>query len=415
RAIGIIMVICGNWDVKGGNISGRVYRGFRNQHDFETEVLSFPPEVADQRIGAKEYPLFSSSKSLVGGVCHPPSVLHAILTEKPYPVKANWALNDLMLCLEGSEETREALKRLDFLVGSDFFMTPTMEMCDLVLPPHFYPEKEGLEYFMYQDMVAAKERVIPPVYDTMDDREMDFEVARRMGLKLPWRTVAELQNHALRDTGITFEELKERKFITQTTGYKKYEKTGFKTPSGKVELYASLTKEIGKDDPLPYYMEGHETPFSAQEIARDYPLVLITGHRSTAYFHSSHRQVPWCRELEPYPRIQIHPETASGLDIKDGDWVWIEAPKDRGRVQMKAEVTRKVDPRVVAVPSHWWYPEDTENPLHGWLDSNINRIITNDGPYDRISGASTLRGLLCKVYKVESGEKTPEGDWARNI
>jgi len=415
RAISIMVAICGNLDVKGGNIFGRIYPGFKGTRRMEKEDFHFPAEVADKRIGAKEFPLFSSSKTLVGGVCHPPSVVHSILTEKPYPVKANWALNDLMVCLEGSEEMMEALKKLEFLVGSDFFMTPTMEMCDIIMPPSFYLEKEGIEDLMYQDMVAAKERVVPPVYDTMDDREMDLEVIRRMGLKPPWSHITEFHNYALRETGITFDELKQRKFITTTTGYKKYEKSGFKTLSGKVELYASLTKEIGKEDPLPFYMEGNETPFSTPEIAKDYPLVLTTGHRFTAYFHSSHRQVPWCRELEPYPRIQIHPETAANLRIMDGDWVWIEAPKGKGRVQMKAEVTEKVDPRVVAAPSHWWYPENKEDPLHGWLDSNINKITTNDGPYDRVSGASTLRHLLCKIYKVEKGERTPEGDWVHSI
>ena len=68
---------------------------------------------------------------------------------------------------------------------------------------------------------------------------------------------------------------------------------------------------------------------------------------------------------------------------------------------MKAEVTEAVDPRVVAAPSHWWYPENKEDPLHGWSKSNINVIITNDPPYETVTGCVTLRGILCKVYKVE--------------
>jgi len=421
RAICIMAAICGNLDVEGGLVMGSSYQGFKNMFRLETEDLTFPPEVADKRIGAKEYPLFSSSKSLVGGLCHPPSVIHTIMTGKPYPVKAIWALNDLLVCLEGAKETMEALKKLEFLVGSDFFMTPTMEMCDIIMPPHTYLEKEGTEDLMYINMIAAKERVIEPVYDTMDDREMDLEIIKRMGLELPkqWKTVAEFHDYVLSEIGITFDELKKRKFITQPTRYKKYEEKGvsaaegkrvmfaktkgggFNTPSGKVELLSSMSKEAG-EDPLPYYKENLETPFSTPEIAKDYPLVLTTGHRHVAYFHSSNRQVPWCRELEPYPRLQIHPRTAAELDIRDSDWVWIEAPKGRGRVKMKAEVTEVVDPRVVAVPSHWWYPENKEDPLHGWSESNINMIITNDPPYETVTGCVTLRGLLCKVYKVEN-------------
>jgi len=313
----------------------------------------------------------------------------------------------------------EALKKLEFLVGSDFFMNSTMEMCDIIMPPHTYLEKEGIEDLMYNNVIAARERVIEPVYDTMDEREIDLEITKRMGLELPkqWKTTAEYYDYILSEIGITFDELKKRHFIVQPTHYKKYEEEvidtsakpvlfgktrggGFNTPSGKVELLSSISKEAG-EDPLPYYKENQETPFSTPEIAKDYPLVLTTGHRHVAYFHSSNRQVPWCRELEPYPRLQIHPQTAAQLNIKDGDWVWIEAPKGRGRVKMKAEVTEAVEPRVVAAPSHWWYPENKEDPLHGWSESNINVIITNDPPYETVTGCVTLRGILCKVYKVE--------------
>ncbi|MBW2209176.1 MAG: molybdopterin-dependent oxidoreductase [Deltaproteobacteria bacterium] len=419
RAICIIAAICGNLDVKGGLVLGSSYQGFKNSVRVELEDMAFPPEVADRRIGAEDYPFFSGSKSLVGGFCHPPSVIHAILKGKPHPVKAIWALNDLLLCLEGAKETKEALKKLDFFAGSDFFMTPTMEMCDIIMPPHTYLEKEGIEDLMYNNLIAAKEKVIEPVYDTMDDREMDLEIMKRMGLEFPkqWKTVAEYHDYVLSELGIKFEELKKRQFLVQTPRYKKYEEEvlddsarsilfgktkggGFNTPSGKVELLSSISRDAG-EDPLPYYRENQETPFSTPEIAKDYPLVLTTGHRHVAYFHSSNRQVPWCRELEPYPRVQIHPDTAAGLDIRDGDWVWIEAPKERGRVRMKAEVTEAVDPRVVAAPSHWWYPENKEDPLHGVFESNINVIISNDPPYEGVTGAVTLRGGLCKVYREE--------------
>ena len=84
----------------------------------------------------------------------------------------------------------EAIKKLEFLVGSDFFMNPTMEMCDLILPPHTYLEKDGIEDLMYDNLLAAKERVIEPVYDTMDEREIDLEITKRMGLELPkqWKS-----------------------------------------------------------------------------------------------------------------------------------------------------------------------------------------------------------------------------------
>ena len=67
---------------------------------------------------------------------------------------------------------------------------------------------------------------------------------------------------------------------------------------------------------------------------------------------------------------------------------------------MKAELTEAVHPGVVHAPSHWWYPE-IEDPAHGCWESNINAIMSNDPPYDPISGATPLRGNLCKIYKEE--------------
>ncbi len=67
---------------------------------------------------------------------------------------------------------------------------------------------------------------------------------------------------------------------------------------------------------------------------------------------------------------------------------------------MVAEVSEVVHPQVVHAPSHWWFPEIKE-PAHGCWDSNINAILSNDPPYDPITGATPLRGCLCKVYKVQ--------------
>jgi len=59
-------------------------------------------------------------------------------------------------------------------------------------------------------------------------------------------------------------------------------------------------------------------------LAENYPLILSTGQRSPAFFHSEHRNISWLRSLDPDPVVEIHPKTAAQNNIGNGEWVWVE-------------------------------------------------------------------------------------------
>lgn len=408
RAISVLLAICGSLDVPGGHISkDNKPKGFKGVFTImdSRDELRLPAEIENTRIGAQDYPLFSGADSLAISCAHPPGVVHAILTGEPYPVKSNWFLNDMAVCLEGQREVYDSILALEFTVGSDFFMTPTMELCDIILPPTMWLEKDGIGEVFYNmgemDFIAARQKVVEPQGETMDDAMIDLEIIRRMGMEVPhgWKTPQEFHDYQLEGMGITFEEFKEIGYIQGEVVYKRYENEGFDTPSGKVELYASTLEKHGYD-PLPYYVENAVTPMATPQLVAEYPLNLITGSRHIAFFHSNNRQIPWLRELEPMPYLDIHPETAEQLGLEEGNWAWIETPMTEDRVKMPVRLTRMVGRDVVHAPSHWWFPEN-DDPDHGCFHSSINMVLTNDGPYGPISGASTLRGVLCKVYKEE--------------
>ena len=94
-----------------------------------------------------------------------------------------------------------------------------------------------------------------------------------------------------------------------------------------------------------------------------------------------------------------HPSRYSGdsAGVENDEWVWIE--NARGKMLHRARVTRDIDPRVVSCEPGWWYPEKKEE-LYGVWHSNINLLCSMDGPYDPVQGTSTLRTMLCKVYKA---------------
>lgn len=171
--------------------------------------------------------------------------------------------------------------------------------------------------------------------------------------------------------------------------YKHYEKKGrFNTPSGKVELYADYLKTMDIS-PLPVFREPQESPVGSPGLYREYPLVLTTGGRNIVYYHSSHRNIPSLKKRSPDPELQIHPQTAEELGIKDGEWVYLVTP--RGKVEIKARYFEGIHPKVVHSPHGYWY-----GIKDGWKRVNIN-YITNDEPLCPVTASVPIKALLCRV------------------
>ena len=112
--------------------------------------------------------------------------------------------------------------------------------------------------------------------------------------------------------------------------------------------------------------------------------------------HTEMRNVPWLREIQPDPCVEIHPKTAEVLGIKQGDQVVVESP--RGKITLKADLSLGIDPRVICCKNRWWYPEKGPDD-ESWLECNSNLLTSDDPPYDPAIGTYQLRALLCRVRK----------------
>jgi hypothetical protein len=64
-------------------------------------------------------------------------------------------------------------------------------------------------------------------------------------------------------------------------------------------------------------------------------------------------------------------------------------------------VLKSLAPRTVVLDYAWWYPEKKASHLFAWDESNINVLTSNKPPFNREMGTSSLRGIFCKVSKVE--------------
>ncbi|MDP2718549.1 MAG: molybdopterin-dependent oxidoreductase [Dehalococcoidia bacterium] len=423
-----LTAITGNIDVPGGEVLQGPHP--KQIPHPELEGLEFlSPEQRRKQIGSDRFKLLSlpgfelietNVKRVWGRMCageihgcyaHAPTAYRTMLSGKPYPLKAVITSSSNPLITQANTKlVYKALKSLDLYAVIDFFMTPSAEIADYVLPAATWLERPNIwDGFGLGKFISVSEapvaKVVEGEYEHMTDFEFWRGLAVRMGMEKywPWKSLEEVYDYRLAPTGYTLKEL-----IKKSGGWdsappepKKYETLGFGTTTGKIELRSTILEKLGYD-PLPKYEEPPEGPIASPEVAKEYPYILITGGRFNPYYHSEHRQVDSHRKKRPWAIMQINPKTAAEHGISEGDWVWIETP--RGRVRQKCEFMEGIDPRVVHAEHGWWYPEmPGEEPwLHGLWESNIN-VVTDDDPdaCNPISGGWPLRTGLCKITKAK--------------
>ena len=399
RAIVCLMAVTGNIE-RPGSMVNWVPPDTGPMEDFAIEV----PAPKGTPVGADEFRLLGQPPI---AICH----MHTLFRQlkegtSPIHVMHLQGTNPL-LAYPNTRQVKEGLLSVDFLSVADLYMSPTAEYADVVLPVAHWLETDDILDMHPRFMIGAINKVVDPPGEAWPDNKIFNELGKRMAPEYWFNNVEEMLNYELRKANITWNEFRDMGFLAKMgkdQPYYKYKTDywrkggGFPTTTGKVELYSTLMEELGYD-PMPYYREPNESPYSTPELAEEYPYILSTGGRQPYYFHSQYRQVPWLRERQPFPIVQIHPETAEGLGIREGDWVWIETP--RGRIKQVAQLFAGMDSRLIVAQASWWYPEEP-GPDHGLWKSNANILTNNDPPYDPAMGSTTFRALLCKVYKMEN-------------
>ncbi len=395
RAICILKAITGNLEIPGGEVRWTPPPLLGHQLGPPAPELTLPDKIPSEVrrraiSGGRQLPIVAEVT--------PQDVIRAIQQADPYPIRAACVFGcNALLTYSHAQEVYQALHKLDFLAVADMFMTPTAALADIVLPVATYLEFNDIVAPPYSLPVALAQQRVTRVAECRSDFEILRDLARKLGLgEYFWGSEEEHLNFILGPAGISFDEFRRIGVLAGSKLYRSYQSQGFATPSGKVELYSSQLEEWGFD-PLPVYYEPPETPHSAPELAKEYPLVLTSGKRG-CYRHSGGRQIASLRGICPEPVTYIHPQTAGELGIADGDLVYIETR--RGRIKQRAALSTDIDPKVVVVDYAWWFPEDGPAQLYSWAKANINILTDNQPPFNRELGSANLRSILCKVYKA---------------
>jgi anaerobic selenocysteine-containing dehydrogenase len=415
QAITSLWCLTGNIDNPGGNVIAKSSHGITSYPYTQDEMKELYgaelfKTLSEKRIGAWKYPMIKNFRAWASeDVC-----LDMLETGKPYQIHGAWIqTNNVLSSAQDTRRHYEALKNLDFIVVVDTFHNPTtVALADIVLPAATFAEKESIRSW-WSPLCAMSKAV--QVGECKSDWEINFELAKRLSITpFKYNTLRDLFNDRFGKAGKTFEGIVAKGGWEMapkgnpSSPYYRYEKgllradrkPGFNTPTGKIELYSMRLAEWGLD-PLPYYQEPEEGPISTPELWKEYPVIINSGRRSSVLFHSEHRMIPWLREIDPYPTVEMHPDTAKDAGVKDGDWVYVE--NKRGKVKFKAKVTPTVMPHVVAPAHNWWLPE-TEGKapdLFSVFQVNINTIVPAQTQGKCGWGGSAIKRTIGRIVKAE--------------
>lgn len=157
-----------------------------------------------------------------------------------------------------------------------------------------------------------------------------------------------------------------------------------------------MGKKEGEDlDYLPHYKE---VTFLGEK--GKYPLVLLP-YQPLMVVENGSQNYPWAQEVFLPMHgtgwgtlLEINPETAAALKLKNGEEVWVESPFQKIRVRVKC--SEGIHPQTVAIAcgqGHYSYGK-----WQSGVGVNPNEIIGVD--YDHLSGQSAFFNTRVKVYKA---------------
>ena len=259
------------------------------------------------------------------------------------------------------ENVLRGLRRDDlFTVVLEHFQTDTADYADVLLPATTQLEHDDLHKAYGHLYVTYNRRSIAPLGEALPNSEIFRRIAAAMNLDHPELRESDeaLMRAALTGTGevmngVAFEALREHGSVRLNvpSPHLPFRRgTKVPTPSGRIEIESQQIAALGLD-PLPTYIAPRESEERAPELARRFPLALLSPP-AHEFLNSSFVNVASLRRSAGKPTLEIHADDANARSIADGARVKIF--NDRGTFTADAVVTDRVRPGVVSAQSVWW-------------------------------------------------------------
>lgn len=374
-----------------------------------------------------------------------PHLTKAILENNPYPVEILLVdkINPFSNCFPIGD-WEKALTSIPFVVSFSPFLDETSQYADLILPDHTFLEKwqDVIPYpTLGSPCLGVCQPTVAPFLNTKDTVELILDISHmlddEMQKSFPWKSHSDLLRDGLHGVyesrrGMVFGTPFQGAWMRQmekggwwSAEYSNFEEfwnlvlekggwwdplyeyqdwgRAFKTPSGKFEFYSQVLENLapgnhinGKHSDSKYLPHYEASVWQGEEILFPFYLnvfellmfsAILNGNQPYLYEHiTPHLPVQW------QSWVEIHPEQAQRLGIKDDDWVWVESVF--GKIKIKAKQYHGTIPEVTNIPlgiggngSGRWVSHKTVNP--GLLAAARGE-----------SSGSNTRYLRVKIYKA---------------
>jgi anaerobic selenocysteine-containing dehydrogenase len=386
RAIVMLPCILGSWKEIGGglqmSLSGSV--------DLNTEFL--------QRADLMKTALGREARTI-----NMVALGRVLNTLSNPPVKALFVYNSnpAAICPEHNEVVRGLLRPDLFTVVHEQFFTDTTDYADLVLPATTFFEHKELQKAYGHYYLQVSNQAIDPLGECRSNVAVFRELAQRMGFeedcfresvdemidlalesKDPWmqgisrerlergqvrlnfaasgsercsgtrQKAAELRSAGQPGAAVPTQANSTPANSTpddppQATAFLPFANGGFRTASGKAELYSEAVKELGLDP-----VADFTPPTESRHGKKDDTLPLeLLARKADNFLNSSFCNVPSVQEMEEPGLLEISAADAQARDIADGDQVRVY--NRHGDIMLRARVDGKVQPGVVSARLNW--------------------------------------------------------------
>mgnify|MGYP001210706439 FL=1 len=257
--------------------------------------------------------------------------------------------NNVMVSMPDTNKIRESLEGLDFYVCIDFFMSESSRYADVVLPGTAWSEDEGVTTNGEGRVLKINKATEPPG-EAKPDWWIVKELAERLGRGkfFPYNNTREMFDEMVEASrgstadygGITWERIERENGVfwpcptEDHPGTPRLFEDRFYHPDGRAKFHAVTYKG------------------AAEKPDDEYPLIMTSGRVVFQYLSGNQtRRIKFLVDQCPEPYVEVHPDTAAKLGIRDGERVKVVSRHGFGI--FPALVVRTIRPDTIFIPYHW--------------------------------------------------------------